>query len=149
MEIREYEENNFGHGWIRDEDGEINIFSYSRGYSHNGPMCKVCGYGFCHHCQDLPKSPCIAFTQGEQNEISTGIDDLPSTLKAIRKNCGFTQVEVAKMSEDSLKQPAISDFECGARVIRSLKDLDNLLNIYGLRIKSIIITSNRSPHEDD
>ncbi len=38
------------HIWIKDDDGDIEIFAYMEGESHNGPKCKVCSFGFCHHC---------------------------------------------------------------------------------------------------
>ena len=37
------------HKWKVDESGEIDSFGYSDEY-HNGPMCEICGYNFCHHC---------------------------------------------------------------------------------------------------
>lgn len=38
------------HVWEKDDAGEIEIFAYTSGESHNGPKCKICGFGFCHHC---------------------------------------------------------------------------------------------------
>ena len=53
-----------GHVWMTNKDcdpedykgkrndkyaNEINEFAMSEG-NHNGPRCKKCGYGFCHHC---------------------------------------------------------------------------------------------------
>jgi len=54
-----YETEARGHVWKRDEDdGEIDIFAYEGGEYHNGPLCVNCGYGFCHHCNDLPDEAC-------------------------------------------------------------------------------------------
>jgi len=47
-----------GHEWKIDEDGEIDIFAYNPHDPHNGPECVKCGYGFCHHCQELPDDNC-------------------------------------------------------------------------------------------
>lgn len=41
------------HDWIKDKDGEIDIFAYESGYC-NGPKCSVCGYEYCHHCHKEP-----------------------------------------------------------------------------------------------
>lgn len=38
-----------GHTWKLDEYGEVNVFALEEGF-HNGPVCTVCGDGFCHHC---------------------------------------------------------------------------------------------------
>ena len=48
------------HDWKREEDGSIDIFGYESGDYHNGPGCKRCGWGYCHHCDpwdpnDLPE----------------------------------------------------------------------------------------------
>ena len=45
-----------GHKW-KKKDGRIDIFAYEDGYC-NGPVCSVCGYGFCHHCHSVPLIPC-------------------------------------------------------------------------------------------
>ena len=37
------------HDWEMD-NGEIDIFAHESGDFHNGPKCKRCGEGFCHHC---------------------------------------------------------------------------------------------------
>lgn len=58
----EMEESRRGHVW-RTEDGELDLFGYEHGH-HNGPICENCGYGFCHHCQDLPDEDCPS-PQGE------------------------------------------------------------------------------------
>lgn len=45
------------HTW-RLNDNEIDIFGLDEGY-HNGPICVVCGYSFCHHCYDeVPVKTC-------------------------------------------------------------------------------------------
>lgn len=54
---REYEKDNKGHVWMLNEDGNVDIFGYDVG-DHNGPVCEKCGYGFCHHCSDVPKENC-------------------------------------------------------------------------------------------
>ena len=39
------------HFWkIDDYDGGIDEFGFETDY-HNGPRCKICGQGFCHHCE--------------------------------------------------------------------------------------------------
>lgn len=63
--------NNKGHVWLTIGDSEfadpddgsefndqIDIFAYTYGEFHNGPKCKNCGYGFCHHCLNDPPFPC-------------------------------------------------------------------------------------------
>ena len=55
----EYEINPKGHEWIRDSDGDINVFAFNEGIC-NGPKCKKCDYEFCHHCIKYKCSePCI------------------------------------------------------------------------------------------
>lgn len=55
---RPYEELPRGHVWkTNDYDKNTNIFGYEAG-NHNGPECVKCGYGFCHHCHELPSEPC-------------------------------------------------------------------------------------------
>ena len=49
-----------GHEWETYDDGTINIFAYSPYDPHNGPKCKKCGYGYCHHCDDGPSVDCTA-----------------------------------------------------------------------------------------
>lgn len=40
-----------GHDWQSYEDSnEIDIFAYDNGYRCNGPVCRKCGRGACHHC---------------------------------------------------------------------------------------------------
>jgi hypothetical protein len=42
------------HEWERYEnapDQPINIFAYNPSDPHNGPSCKRCREGFCHHCE--------------------------------------------------------------------------------------------------
>ena len=61
---REYIKNNRGHTWKLNDyehpEGvrSVDIFGYESGRIHNGPICTVCGYGFCHHCHDLPQQDC-------------------------------------------------------------------------------------------
>lgn len=43
------------HTWKLDEDGDIDDFAYNTEGSDsemicNGPVCKICGFSFCHHC---------------------------------------------------------------------------------------------------
>jgi hypothetical protein len=48
-----------GHEWVRDDDGNIDVFAYSAGQFCNGPVCSKCGYGYCHHCHlDVPPKEC-------------------------------------------------------------------------------------------
>lgn len=50
-----------GHIWMTIGEGEdeyLDIFAYEEGAYHNGPRCKVCGYGFCHHCMKEPAIEC-------------------------------------------------------------------------------------------
>lgn len=37
------------HNFIRDDDGDIDVFQLDIGY-HNGPKCQDCGASFCQHC---------------------------------------------------------------------------------------------------
>lgn len=48
------------HDWYRTEDGEIDEFAMSVGF-HNGPVCKRCGYSFCHWCEPdgWNAEPCV------------------------------------------------------------------------------------------
>lgn len=47
-----------GHHWQTLADGDIDIFGYEGGEYHNGPICVNCGYGYCHHCHDVPEVDC-------------------------------------------------------------------------------------------
>lgn len=47
-----------GHELITDEEGVVDIFAHEYD-NHNGPACKLCGEGWCHHCQPEPL-PCPA-----------------------------------------------------------------------------------------
>lgn len=59
----EYVKTPHGHEWERDETGDIEIFAYTNGDRCNGPKCVKCGYGFCHHCKDMPEHDCSAAEQ--------------------------------------------------------------------------------------
>jgi hypothetical protein len=37
------------HKWKLDETGEVDDLAYDVGYC-NGPVCEVCGFGGCEHC---------------------------------------------------------------------------------------------------
>lgn len=37
---------------------EVDVMAFEAGEYHNGPRCAVCGYGFCHHCNDSPQIDC-------------------------------------------------------------------------------------------
>jgi len=67
-ELRSYQKKPSGHVWETDEDGELEIFAYKRGEIHNGPKCVNCGYGFCHHCQELPGRECSGSTVGTTHD---------------------------------------------------------------------------------
>ena len=56
----EFEINPCGHVWKKNEyDDNVDIFGYTYGEYCNGPVCIVCGYGFCHHCEDdIPQQDC-------------------------------------------------------------------------------------------
>lgn len=64
--MHKYEMETKGHKWVLNTyDNEVDIFGYEEGH-HNGPKCELCGYGFCHHCQDLPEEECrIGVIEGE------------------------------------------------------------------------------------
>lgn len=55
----ELDMNTKGHLWKRDFNvGGVDIFAYETGY-HNGPICVLCGYSFCRHCNNnVPTIPC-------------------------------------------------------------------------------------------
>ena len=57
VDKRPYELKRRGHVWKKDEDGYVEIFAYAEGH-HNGPQCVKCGYGFCHHCREVPAHDC-------------------------------------------------------------------------------------------
>lgn len=47
------------HDWIRDDDGEIDLWVMDVGY-HNGPMCKRCHVSVCEHCNpDYDEEECV------------------------------------------------------------------------------------------
>jgi hypothetical protein len=58
-----------GHIWKRrDYDKRmIDIFGHDSG-DHNGPICTVCGYSFCHHCHKTPPESC----PGIKEAVKTG-----------------------------------------------------------------------------
>lgn len=37
------------HEWEKDDDGSVDEFAFDWGY-HNGPVCEICGFSFCEHC---------------------------------------------------------------------------------------------------
>lgn len=45
-----HEERHEQHSYIKDENGEIDEFAFEMGYC-NGPICEICGYSFCKHCE--------------------------------------------------------------------------------------------------
>lgn len=55
---QEYIDDTRGHEWKLDEEGKVDILGYNPGCPHNGPVCVKCGYGFCHHCHELPVIEC-------------------------------------------------------------------------------------------
>lgn len=57
-----------GHRWKREDDGAIDIFGVEWGH-HNGPICVNCGYGFCHHCQELPGISCTVVEAPRQPTV--------------------------------------------------------------------------------
>ncbi len=44
------------HRWIKKDNGEVDFFVISHDF-HNGPMCEVCNYSYCMHC-DAPEEEC-------------------------------------------------------------------------------------------
>lgn len=61
------------HRWIKDEDGKINTFAYAEG-NHNGPECELCGFSFCHHCDDRYEDECPVLSESESilgSELAT------------------------------------------------------------------------------
>ena len=38
------------HQWRLNESGEIDTFAYEF-HTHNGPVCRLCGFWFCEHCE--------------------------------------------------------------------------------------------------
>ena len=59
-----YITNTRGHVWKLTDEGEIDILAYYPYDPHNGPLCIICGYGFCHHCQDEPDCDCTGAIEG-------------------------------------------------------------------------------------
>lgn len=46
------------HLWHKDKDGKVDMWQVDCGF-HNGPACKICGEGFCEHCEpDWAKQEC-------------------------------------------------------------------------------------------
>lgn len=68
------------HTW-REEDSRIDRFAYDAGY-HNGPVCVVCGFYYCVHCD--PKavdSECgTAPIPGDPSKLSPGVDAVRTEL---------------------------------------------------------------------
>jgi hypothetical protein len=54
----QYETESRGHIWRRNSQGEVDIFAFESGM-HNGPLCDICGYAFCHHCHEVPEMDCL------------------------------------------------------------------------------------------
>lgn len=50
------------HKWKLREDGSIDTFAYADG-NHNGPECELCGFSYCHHCDDFSESSCEIFEE--------------------------------------------------------------------------------------
>ena len=47
------------HDWIRDKNGEIDMWQLDVGF-HNGPACSRCGHSFCEHCETFEEQePCV------------------------------------------------------------------------------------------
>lgn len=56
-DVPAYVTNPRGHVWQLDSRGDVDIFGVEAN-NHNGPLCTVCGYGFCHHCQSEADHDC-------------------------------------------------------------------------------------------
>jgi hypothetical protein len=73
-----HEGNTRGHVWRREEydPREVDIFGFcSDDGFHNGPVCVVCGYGFCHHCnRNGPTADCPG--EPEQTEDEKRLTEL-------------------------------------------------------------------------
>lgn len=55
--MRKVEQGKDGHRWRVDEDGVIDTFAMSIDF-HNGPVCEVCGYSYCVHCDGESHQKC-------------------------------------------------------------------------------------------
>lgn len=71
-DVRPYVKEPMGHVWRKDGEG-VDICGYDRGW-HNGPVCEVCGYGFCEYCQDLPSFEC----EGQRSIYAEGDEECQS-----------------------------------------------------------------------
>ena len=61
MKIKHSHEEYPEHDWIRDENGEIDLWAWESGY-HAGPMCKRCYTSPCCYCEtekEWNKGSCI------------------------------------------------------------------------------------------
>lgn len=68
-DVKPYVKEPMGHVW-RKYGEYVDIFGYDIGF-HNGPVCEVCGYGFCHHCRDLPSVVC----EGQRSIYAEGDEE--------------------------------------------------------------------------
>jgi len=75
-----HDANTRGHVWKREDDypAEVDIFGHeSPDGFHNGPVCVVCGYGFCHHCnRNGPTVDCPGAEKPEQTEDEKRLTEL-------------------------------------------------------------------------
>ena len=60
--MRYYDINPKGHEWIKDEDGDVRMFSAPSCYpgNHEGPRCAKCGLSFCYYCLNEVPSECTS-----------------------------------------------------------------------------------------
>jgi hypothetical protein len=48
-----------GHIWIKEDSGIVDIWAYEPSEYCYGPVCKICGYGYCIGCYDEPQEECV------------------------------------------------------------------------------------------
>lgn len=79
--------NKHGHIWKKSEydNDKIDNFGYEAGEYHNGPVCILCGFGFCEHCKtelDIPKcSTDIKEKMELLKQLNNQIDSIKETIK--------------------------------------------------------------------
>ena len=61
------------HEWIKKGNGEVDDFAASSGFC-NGPMCRLCGFSFCQHCEPegYEDENCPGYPTAENIELYLG-----------------------------------------------------------------------------
>jgi hypothetical protein len=79
-DVEAYIANPRGHVWKLDSQGQVDGFGFETD-GHNGPSCAVCGYGFCHHCDDGPDHDCPGVEGVEDERLAALESVIPELIK--------------------------------------------------------------------